>query len=104
MSSEDLARKIAHWTKLYQFCGAVSTRRTESHYVVEFLARTTKTRASSMVTRVKLIVDEVAGVKTPRTEFIVGKELLSPPPSDRASLATWRVYVSIAIKKRLEAA
>jgi FAD synthase len=74
----------------------VVTKKTGDSYVVEFEARTTKTRASSMVTRVRLIANEV--VVGP--DFTVGKELLSEPPADRSALATWRVFVKIAIRKK----
>ena len=101
MSSGELARRISHWTREYNFCGNVVTKRTDQHYVVEFVARTTKTRASSMVTRVSLIANEV--IVGP--DFVVGKELIGAPPLDRASLASWRIFVNIMIrKKKAEAA
>ena len=55
MNTIELVRRISYWTKEYQFCGKVTSSRTDDHYMVEFEARTTKTRASSMVTRIKLI-------------------------------------------------
>lgn len=102
MTSNELARRISHWTKLYNFCEPVKVRRADDSYSVEFEARTTKTRASSMVTRVELIAKGIAS----DVEFEAGKELLSEPPSDRASLATWRIYVRIPIHttKRSKAA
>jgi FAD synthase len=96
MSSKELADKIGHWTQTYNFCGEVSSSRTDTHHVIQFEARTTKTRASSMVTRVKLMANEViVGY-----DFSVSKELLSDPPRDRAALATWRISVKIAIKNK----
>lgn len=101
MSSEELAKKIGYWTKAHKFCGKVQTRRVPDYYIISFVARTTKTRASSMVTRVKLIAEEVLG----DVHCAIGKELISDPPEDRASLASWRIFVYIPVrKKRLEAA
>jgi len=96
VSSSDLARRIAYWTKQHNFCGEVLTRRRLDQYTIEFVARTTKTRASSMVTRVKLIANEVLG----GAQHTVDKQLLSDPPEDRASLSTWRIFIAIPIKKK----
>lgn len=94
MTANEVARAVKRWTESYHFCGDVEMHREFAKYVVEFTARTTKTRASSMVTRVGLIVAEVIKEQ----EFEVGKELMSDPPKDRAALSTWRIYVNVPVK------
>jgi len=96
MYANDLARAIAHWARAYQFCGEVNLSREDDLYIVAFEARTTKTRASSMVTRLKLIVGEVAqGAAT-----VVDKELVSNPPKSRDAIASWKIFVNIPIRKK----
>lgn len=96
MSSQELAKKISYWIRTYSFCGEVVTVKLDNNYFIQFEARTTKTRASSMVTRIKLISAEVIL----DVEFQVGKELLSEVPSDRSALATWKIFVRIPIHVR----
>lgn len=96
MYANDLARTIAHWTREHQFCGEVSVHRRDDSYVVAFEARTTKTRASSMVTRLKLIVDElVHGMPVS-----VGKDLVSVAPRSRDDLASWKIFVIVPVRRR----
>ena len=99
MNTIELVRRISYWTKEYQFCGKVTSSRTDDHYVVEFEARTTKTRASSMVTRIKLIAAELAE----GSDVVVDKDLVSEPPATRDALASWKIYAAIPIKRRLRA-
>ena len=100
MNANELSREISRWIREYQFCGKVRSRRTEYQRIVEFEARTTKTRASSMVTRIGLIAMEVAA--TSRGKIFVGKELVSEPPATRDSLASWRIYATIPIGRRVD--
>ena len=99
MNTNELARRIGHWTREYQFCGEVSVSRIQDHYVVEFEARTTKTRASSMVTRIKLIAADLAE----GSDVVVDKDLVSESPATRDALASWKIYAAIPIKRRLRA-
>lgn len=95
MNTATLARRIAHWTRTYPFPVKVISEKTEKGFTVYFEYRTTKTRASSMVTRVQLIANEVLmGI-----EFSVEKQLVSEPPPTRESLATWKIEVSIPFLK-----
>ena len=98
MSSRDLARKVSHWTKSYGFVEEVRVGRSTDHYSVEFEARTTKTRASTMVTRLQLMSNALG------PGAIASKELIGEPPANRAALSTWRITVSVSIQRRLEAA
>lgn len=100
MSSEELAKRVNHWIRTYHFCGEVTSGRTDGYHYIQFEARTTSTRASSMVTRLKLMVSEL--VVGP--EFEVSKRLIGQAPIERSSLATWQVYVRIFIRKRKQAA
>jgi hypothetical protein len=99
MNTVELVRRISYWTKEYQFCGKVSLKRVSDHYVVAFEARTTRTRASSMVTRIKLIAAELAE----GSDIVVDKDLVSEPPATRDALASWKIYAAIPIKRRLRA-
>jgi len=100
MSSGELAKRVGHWLREYDFCSPVVSGRVDDEYVVSFEARTTKTRASSIVTRVGLIAEEVAEGR----DYVNGKELVGDPPEDRSGLATWRIYVKIPIRRRKEVA
>ena len=99
MNASELSREISRWIREYQFCGKVRSRRTEYQRIVEFEARTTKTRASSMVTRIKLIAAELAE----GSDVVVDKDLVSEPPATRDALASWKIYAAIPIKRRLRA-
>jgi hypothetical protein len=100
MSSGELAKRISHWLREYDFCSPVVSGRAGNDHVVAFTARTTKTRASSIVTRICLIAEEIASGR----EFEAGKELVGDPPEDRAGLASWRIYVRVPVRRRSEAA
>ena len=97
MQSEELARKVSHWAKEYGFTGKVSTKKADGAWVIEFQARTTKTRASSMVTRLGLIVQELAGAAH---QISTGKQLMSDPPSTREDLGTWRIFAEVPVLRR----
>lgn len=97
MSASKLSREVSRWIKDYGFCERVEVGRTDDHHVIEFEVRTTSTRASSMVTRIKLIVAELSS----RSDVTVDKELMSRPPETRDALATWSIYVAIPVKRRL---
>lgn len=96
MTSRDLARSIQHWVTTYNFCGEVEVARDTDKHIVSFNARTTKTRASTMVTRVRLIVADLAKVPG----IVVGKELISEAPENRSALASWRIFVNVPIGKQ----
>ncbi len=96
MTTQSLASRIKHWTKTYSFCNTVEVKNRPDQVRIEFEARTTKTRASSIVTRIRLITREVIGETA---EYSVDKELCSEAPNDRASLATWKVFVAITKRK-----
>ena len=92
--AQELARKISRSLGDLGFQGDVTTRRDGDSLMLEFEARTTKTRASSVVTRLELMVTEA----TCGGKFLVGKRLISENPKERSSLATWTIFVSLPIK------
>lgn len=96
MSAIILAKKMAAWIVRHRFCSEARVGRIGDDYLVEFVSRTTKTRASSMVTRIGLIAAEVAA----GAPIFVGKKLLSGPPRDRDDVVGWIVYVRVPIRKR----
>lgn len=97
MTANELAKKISHWLGGYGFCGEVVTENVPNSYVVQFEARTTKSRASSMVTRVGLIASEVLG----SCRFEVGKSRMGEPPLSREALSTWKIFVEVKKKGKL---
>lgn len=98
MNSQKLFTDVKKWIKAYQFCGIVRSHRLGDYNYVEFEAVTTKTRASTMVTRVGLIAQDIVAGSGRRV--IVGKELMSAPPSTRADLATWKIYAKVLVGKQ----
>lgn len=101
MNASKLASEITKCVEDYCFVPHVVKRKLGDHYSVEFTAITTKTRASSMVTRLSLLA---LGLTGETRFFSVEKELLTEPPKTRDALATWRITVRIPIKIRSKAA
>jgi hypothetical protein len=97
MTSLQLARDIARWIKPYPFCGHVSVAWQLESYSISFEARTTKTRASSIVTRIRLIAANLADESRCRVE----KQLWSEAPRKREDLATWMICATVSAKRRL---
>ena len=96
MTALSLSQEVLRWVKELRIAGKVFVARVDDKYVIDFFTTTTKTRASSMVTKLELLVAGMAD----GTPFSIGKELLSLPPANRADLASWRVFVAVAIKKQ----
>jgi hypothetical protein len=89
MSAQELARKVRaqleEWDpKLVKF---------PDTFAIMISARTTKTRASSMVGRFKLIIAELADHRP----FTIRKRLCSMPPRRREDLANWDIIVEVPI-------
>lgn len=82
---------MKRWIAKYDYCGNVEVD--ESVVVpgryIKFTARTTKTRASSMVTRIRHIVSDVIQDRT----FEVTKQLEGDAPKTRADLASWSIII-----------
>lgn len=95
MDTKNLVKEIQKWTTAHKFGGDVRYRKTRTSYVVEFFMDTTMTRASSIVTRLRLIVEELAK----GTKFNVGKMCQGLPPKERSALARWRIFVHVPIKE-----
>ncbi len=99
MRLDSVVREVKRWVLEYDYCqnfrAGVSV---DGGRFIEFVARTTKTRASSMVTRIGLIVSDVAGGR----KFIVMKRLVGDAPATRDALATWCIAVQFKASRRLE--
>jgi len=100
MNASKLASEITKCVEDYGFVPHTTKRREMDSYLVEFTVITTKTRASSIVTRLSLLSSELAG----ESPFSVNKELITDPPATRDDLATWRITVHVPIKVRSKAA
>ena len=100
MNASKLASEITKCVEDYGFVPHVHKRRADDSYSVEFTTITTKTRASSIVTRLLLLSSELAG----ESPFSVDKGLMTDPPVTRDDLATWRITVHVPIKMRSKAA
>lgn len=100
MNANELANEVVKWVEHYGFVPYVSKRRIEGFYLVELTTITTKTRASSMVTRLSLLSSELAQ----GSRFSIVKELLTESPTTRDSLATWKIIVSIPVRVKSKAA
>lgn len=96
MRVSPLVREVERWIVEQGLGGKVQRISTADAELVLFEARTTKTRASSMVTRLELMVGNIVGCRN----FRVGRDLVSDPPKDRSDLATWTVYVVVERKKK----
>lgn len=95
MRASESSRKILHWIKQYDFSKHVFLKRTQHYMIIEFDVRTTKTRASTIVTRLKLLVWEISE----KSDICVSKELTSAPPKSRGELASWRIFTTIPVRK-----
>lgn len=95
MNSNEVAKEVSHWARMYQFSGEVKHEKSPESHKIHFEARTTSTRASTMVTRLRLIVHDI----NDSPDILVGKELISARPENRAALASWRIYVSVPIRR-----
>lgn len=108
MDARSIASEVKLWLERYQFQlngGKVRMVRVSGAYQVDFTTRTTMTRASSMVTRIQLIVDDVLrdagdGGLALYPDVEVNKNLLSAPPQARDDLADWHIWVNIPVKKK----
>jgi hypothetical protein len=101
MNASKLASEITKCVENYGFVPYVYKKKVGDSYSVEFTTITTKTRASSIVTRLSLLSQELAGESR---RFSVTKELMTDPPATRDDLATWRITVRVPIKIRSKAA
>ncbi len=95
MSASELAKKIKYWAE-FKFCDKVLLYKTSDCYLVEFETRTTMSRASSMVTRIRLIAQDASS----STKVYAGKKLVSEPPAAREDLASWIIFVVVPIRGR----
>ena len=94
MTAEDFANATRLWVLRSGLAPEVLLRRESGEYVVSFVVRTTKTRASHIVTRLRLMLDSLGGSR----HFYVSKLLASSPPKLREELATWEICASIPVK------
>jgi archaellin len=94
--ANELTRRIAKWLGESHLSDDVQIGKTEDRRYVYFDVVTTRTRASSIVTRVKLIVEEIAG----KVDVDVSKTCIGCVPENRSSLTTWRVMVFWQAVKR----
>ena len=99
MTSSKLHQKIKYWLQAHDYPYEVKSHRRGRSWVSEFFATTTRTRASSMVTRIRLIAAEILGA----AEFSVGKELVARPGKKREDLSEWRIFVEVAPRSRRSA-
>ena len=98
MTSRSLARKIADWIPRSGLAtrGSVGVSRFAGTHVVLFEVRTTKTRASSIVTRLGLAIASMANGH----EFSVDKEVDGDLPRYREDLATWKIEARVRPQQR----
>jgi hypothetical protein len=89
MSTKQLARAIAACVKSYGFTPTVESIPPLGQ--IYLTMNTTKTRASCVVSRVKLLVDELAQGK----KFYVDKVCLESPPKKRDDVRAWQIVVLI---------
>ncbi len=99
MRLDAVIREVRRWVSRFDYVenlrvGAYA----DGGRFVEFVARTTKTRASSIVTRVGLIVADVAKDR----KFTVLKRLDGDSPATRDDLATWHIVVQFKSTRRVE--
>jgi hypothetical protein len=96
MSSRDLALKLARWTREMGVHGPVAVRRDQEAWLVEFESTTTKSRASSLKTRIHLLASRICG----DLETQSGVELLGERPRLRSDLSKWRIFVNIPMRRK----
>ena len=95
MRLDDAVRAVKRWIEKYDYCHDLIVDR-ESGRLLYFSAKTTTTRASSMVSRISTIVEEVLG----EGNFEVFKVLVGDPPADRGDLANWEIAVHLPGSRR----
>jgi len=91
MRIEQAVKGVKHWIEKYDYCSNLESGTSADGHYVRFLARTTKTRASSIVTRIAHIVQDAVEDR----KFDVFKQLDGPPPEARADLASWTIIVRL---------
>lgn len=96
MTSLRFAKIVARLIETRSFTNSVAVDRVADEYLVWFEVVTTKTRASSIVTRICLIIQEVDSGCHVR---LVHKRLVGDNPKDRSSLTTWMICVVVKIRK-----
>src|SRR5665213_3388330 len=94
MRIEEAVREVKRWVEKYDYCSNVEVGAAKNLKFVKFSARTTTTRASSMVTRIKHIVQDAVDGRG----FGVSKELVGLPPETRADLASWAITVVLPLR------
>lgn len=104
MRIEEAVRGVKHWVEKYDYCSnlqsGVSLRDGKTGKYVKFSMRTTRTRASSIVTRIQHIVRDAV----PDRNFAVIKQLEGEEPDSRSSLASWTILVFLPLRVAREAA
>ena len=96
MTAKQITAKVVHLIETYAFTKKTEVTRTSGCYVVSFSTTTTSTRASSMITRLNLIMHAVS---TPTKKVIVKKSLAQECwPIDRSALALWNIEILIPVK------
>ena len=101
MRFRDLVKEIEHWIEEQKFGESVWVREAAECTILGFDIRTTKTRASSIVTRLDLMIKDISR----EHEFRVGHQLVSEGPKDRDDLATWTVFTVVGkARKKQEVA
>ena len=100
MSAAELATKVAYWVSAYPFCSSVTVHDVPGYCRILFTTFTTKSRASSIVTRLGLIVAELAGDR----KYVIGKEPVSDQPLKMArdAIREWRIFVDVPKRTRKE--
>ncbi len=99
MRLDKVVREVKRWVGRFDYVGSFRAGASaDGGRFIEFVARTTKTRASSMVTRIRLIVADAAKDR----QFTVLKRLDGDPPATRDDLATWHIVVQFKSTRRIE--
>lgn len=99
MRLDKVVREVRGWIERFDYIGNFNVgNEVGGDRYVEFTARTTKTRASSIVTRVRLIVQDVVSDRP----FQVLKRLEGSSPATRDDLATWHIVVRFSSLRGLD--
>ena len=94
MKTKDLVKRVGIAVAEYVGSKVEVTHFTE-YWSISYEVRTTTTRASSLVTRIRLLVEEIVRPQP----IVVDKVLLSDSPKERSTLATWMIFVKLSTKK-----
>jgi hypothetical protein len=98
MRLEKVVREVRRWSSKFDPESNIQTRKSaDGEVVVSFVVRTTKSRASSIKTRLDLTLREVI----PEEKFCSHPTLVGPPPEDRGSLSFWQINVRVFPSRRL---